>query len=113
MQSQQLARNSSQQLLVIISGPIFSELLESNRKNLIEGKSFIITVIRDKENQENRFRRISVRKIVNLSDIANQEYSNVLNLDTINVYKDEKPKIFGDSKYFKVTNFTNFHCISC
>ena len=56
---------------------IFSELLESNRKNLVEGKSFILTIIRDKENQENRFRRISVRKIVNLSNIANQEYNNV------------------------------------
>jgi len=56
---------------------IFSELLESNRQNLVEGKSFILTIIRDKENQENRFRRISVRKIVNLSNIANQEYNNV------------------------------------
>ena len=56
---------------------IFSELLESNRKNLVEGKSFILTIIRDKENQENRFRRISVRKIVNLSNIVNQQYNNV------------------------------------
>ena len=43
---------------------IFSELLETNRQNLVVGKSFLITIIRDKENQENRFRRISVRKIV-------------------------------------------------
>ena len=42
---------------------LFSEILEINRKNLVEGKSFLLTVIKDKENQENRFRRINVRKL--------------------------------------------------
>ena len=56
---------------------LFSEILELNRKNLIEGKSFILTVIKDKENQENRFRRINVRKIVNLDDFTKKNYSNV------------------------------------
>ena len=51
--------------------------MELNRKNLIAGKSFIITVIKDKENQENRFRRINVRKIVNLEEITKINYSNV------------------------------------
>ena len=36
---------------------IFSELLENNRKILLEGKSFLLTVIKDKENQENRFKK--------------------------------------------------------
>ena len=36
---------------------IFSEILEQNRKNLIEGQSFLLTVIKDKENENNRFRR--------------------------------------------------------
>jgi DNA polymerase-3 subunit alpha len=56
---------------------LFSEILEENRKNLIEGQSFLLTVIKDKENQENRFRRISVRKIVSLKEIAKQGYSDV------------------------------------
>ena len=56
---------------------LFSEILELNRKNLIAGKSFMITVIKDKENQENRFRRINVRKIVNLEEITKINYSNV------------------------------------
>jgi len=56
---------------------LFSEILDLNRKNLIPGKSFIITVIKDKENQENRFRRINVRKIVNLEEITKINYSNV------------------------------------
>ena len=56
---------------------LFSEILEINRKNLVEGKSFVLTVIRDKDNQENRFRRINVRKIVSLDKIINFNYNNV------------------------------------
>jgi len=56
---------------------LFSEILEMNRKNLVEGQSFLLTVIKDKENQENRFRRISVRKIISLNEIVKMGYSNV------------------------------------
>ena len=61
--------------------------MEKNRSKLIEGKSFIITVIKDKENQENRFRRINVRKINSLDEIAKNNYTNVYieidNLDNL------------------------------
>ena len=56
---------------------LFSEILEKNRANLIEGKSFLLTVMKDKENQENRFRRISVRKIASLNESTKLNYSNV------------------------------------
>ena len=56
---------------------LFSEILELNRKNLIEGKSFILTIIKDKENLENRFRRVNVRKIISLEKITKTSYSNV------------------------------------
>jgi len=56
---------------------LFSEILEINRKNLVEGKSFVLTVIRDKDNQENRFRRINVRKIVSLDKIIKLNYNDV------------------------------------
>ena len=56
---------------------LFSEILEENRKKLIEGKSFLLTVIKDKEHQENRFRRINIRKIVSLEEITKLNYSNV------------------------------------
>ena len=56
---------------------LFAEVLEKNRENLIEGKSFMLTVIKDKENQENRFRRISVRKIISLNEATKLNYSNV------------------------------------
>jgi len=57
---------------------LFSEILEENRKKLIEGQSFLLTVMKDKENQENRFRRISVRKIVSLKETTKINYKDVL-----------------------------------
>ena len=56
---------------------LFSEILELNRKHLIAGKSFLITLIKDKQHQENRFRRINVRKILNLDTIIQSSFHNV------------------------------------
>jgi len=56
---------------------LFSEILELNREHLIEGKSFLLTLIKDKQNQDNRFKRINVRKIVSLEKFAKLNYSNV------------------------------------
>jgi len=56
---------------------LFSEILEKNRSNLIEGKSFLLTVIKDKENQENRFKRINIRKIASLDEASKFSYNNV------------------------------------
>jgi len=56
---------------------LFSEILEKNRADLIEGKSFLLTVIKDKQNQENRFRRYNVRKILRLDKETKLNYNNV------------------------------------
>jgi len=56
---------------------LFSELLENNRQYLVEGKSFMLTVIKDKDNKDNRFRRINVRKLISLDNIIKQNYNNV------------------------------------
>ena len=56
---------------------LFSEILEKNRDSLKEGNSFLLTILKDKENQGNRFRRINVRKISKLDEITKQHYSNV------------------------------------
>ena len=80
---------------------LFSEVLETNRKKLIEGKSFILTIIKDKENQENRFRRVNVRKIVSLEEIIKLNYSNVhIEIDTSESLKKlyENIKEKGESK---------------
>jgi len=80
---------------------LFSEILERNRSNLVEGKSFLLTVIKDKQNQDNRFRRINVRKIVSLDEALKIDYSNVeiqvSNMDNLDrLYEAIKDK--GNSK---------------
>ena len=80
---------------------LFSEIFEKNRKNLIEGKSLLLTVIKDKENQENRFRRINVRKIISLEEVRKLNYFNVhIEIDDAEnlqkLYETIKEK--GDSK---------------
>ena len=80
---------------------LFSEILEENRKNLVEGKSFLLTIIKDTVNQENRFRRMNVRKITSLEKITKSKYSNVHievdNSDNLNkLYESIKEK--GNSK---------------
>jgi DNA polymerase-3 subunit alpha len=80
---------------------LFSEILEINRKNLVEGKSFLLTIIKDKENKENRFRRINVRKIVSLEKITKLNYDNVhIEIDTSDSLKKlhESIKEKGNSK---------------
>ena len=72
-----------------------------NRNHLIEGKSFLLTIIKDKENQENRFRRINVRKITSLDKIIKSNYTDVKieindEEDLYKLYEVIKEK--GDSK---------------
>ena len=42
---------------------------------------FLLTVIKDRENKENRFRRINVRKIMSLEKIVKLNYPNVEIID--------------------------------
>jgi len=53
---------------------LFSEILDKNRADLIEGQSFLLTVIKDKENSNNRFKRVNVRKIVSLKELTKMSY---------------------------------------
>jgi len=71
---------------------LFSEILERNRKIIKEGKSFLITVIKDLNNQNNRFKRMSVRKLVNLNEISEQSIPNI----TFEIEKLENLKSFSN-----------------
>jgi len=80
---------------------LFSEILELNRKFLAEGKSFLMTVIKDKIHEENRFRRINVRKIVSLDNFIKAGYNDVkIEIENVeylkNLYETIKEK--GNSK---------------
>ena len=50
---------------------IFSEILESNRNILKEGNSLILTVIKSLSDENNRFKRVNVKKIISLKDLIN------------------------------------------
>ncbi len=56
---------------------LFSEILEKSRNILKEGKSFLITVLKDLSNQNNRFKRTSVRKLASLNEISEQSIPNI------------------------------------
>ena len=56
---------------------IFSDILELNRNILIEGNSIIITLIKNITEDENRFKRINVKKIASLKNLFNAPISNV------------------------------------
>ena len=76
---------------------IFSDILELNRETLIEGSSIILTLVKSISNEENRFKRINVQKIVSLKDLLNKPISEVIfnlkspkELDDISKYMIEK-----------------------
>ena len=53
---------------------IFSDILELNRDSaLVEGNSLILTLSKNISDNENRFKRINVKKIASLKDLFNKE----------------------------------------
>ena len=56
---------------------IFSEVFESNRDNLKEGKSILITLIKSYIDENKVQKRVNVKKIVSLKDIANNPIKNI------------------------------------
>ena len=56
---------------------IFSDILELNREILKEGRSLIITLMKSLTNEDNRFKRINVQKIVSLQDLLSKPINEV------------------------------------
>ena len=56
---------------------IFSDILELNREILKEGSSLLLTLVKSISNDENRFKRINVQKIVSLTDLFNNPINKV------------------------------------
>ena len=56
---------------------IFSDILELNREILKEGNSLILTLIKNISNDENRFKRVNIQKIVSLKDLFNSPINEV------------------------------------
>ena len=56
---------------------LFSDLFSSNREKLKESNSFILTLHKDKNINENNVARVSVKKIIDLVDLVNKTYESV------------------------------------
>ncbi len=56
---------------------IFSDILELNRNILVEGHSLIITLSKNITVDNNRFKRLNVKKITSLKDIFNKPISEI------------------------------------
>ena len=90
----------SQCLLTIITLTRF-DLFSSNRDKLNESNSFILTLHKEKNTNENTLPRINIKKIIDLTDLVNKTYNNVsIELDSKENLKDlnELLKNTGDTK---------------
>ena len=56
---------------------IFSDIFEMNRNNLVEGNSLILTLSKNLSDDDNKFRRINVKKIASLNDLINKPLNEV------------------------------------
>ena len=56
---------------------VFSDILQLNRNILVEGNSLIITLSKNITDDNNRFKRLNVKKITSLKDIFNKPISEI------------------------------------
>jgi len=80
---------------------LFADLFSSNRDKLKESNSFILTLHKEKNTNENTLPRINIKKIIDLTDLVNKTYNNVsIELDSKENLKDlnELLKNTGDTK---------------
>jgi len=80
---------------------LFADLFSSNRDKLKESNSFILTLHKEKNTDENTLSRVNIRKIIDLSDLVNKTYENVsIELDSRENLKDlnELLKNNGETK---------------
>ena len=90
---------------------IFSDTLELNRKSLVEGNSLLIRVVKNLTEEENRFKRINVKKISILKDLFNNPINevefNLRNLDKLNEISQNLKKEGKIDIKFKINNKEN------
>jgi DNA polymerase-3 subunit alpha len=84
---------------------IFSDVLELNRESLREGSSLILTLTKTISSNEDKTKRINVRKIASLKDLFNSSISEItLNLSSKSQLK--KIQNFLDEKGDTVVNIS-------
>jgi len=90
---------------------IFSDILELNRQSLIEGNSLIFTICKNLSENENRFKRLNVKKISSLKDLFNKPISEIKfctnNINQINEIYDLIKKEGTTEVKIKINNQNN------
>jgi DNA polymerase-3 subunit alpha len=56
---------------------IFSDIFEMNRRILVEGNSLILTLSKNLSDEDNKFKRINVKKVASLNDLVNKPINEV------------------------------------
>jgi DNA polymerase-3 subunit alpha len=56
---------------------LFADIFASNREKLKESNSFILTLYKEKNTDENSVLRVNIKKIMDLSDLVNKTYERV------------------------------------
>ena len=73
-----------------------------NRELLIEGNSLIITLTKNISNEENRFKRINIKKIVDMKNLLNKPINhvkfNLKNIDKLKVLSEKLINNNGNSE---------------
>ena len=94
---------------------VFSDILDLNREILVEGSSFIISLVKSISDSENRFKRINVKKISSLKDLLNKPLNEVKfniksinELEEISKYLDKKGKTLIKINLIDKNNNLNF-----
>ena len=77
---------------------IFSDVLEQNREVLVEGSPLLITLSKNIQDEQNRFKRINVKKIVSIKNLLNSPINNVkFNLKNIDNLENISKKITNNN----------------
>ena len=89
---------------------IFSDTLDLNRDLLIEGNSLIITLTKNTGDEENRFKRINVKKIAGIKNLLNNPINLVkFNLKNVDNLKELSKKLVNNNGTSEVEIELNNH----
>jgi len=89
---------------------IFSDTLDLNRDLLIEGNSLIITLTKNTGDEENRFKRINVKKIAGIKNLLNNPINLVkFNLKNVDNLKELSKKLVNNNGNSEVEIEVNNH----
>ena len=57
---------------------VFSDIFELDREILKDGNSLLVTLVKNLSGEDNRFKRINVKKIISFNEVVNKSISEVV-----------------------------------